>query len=67
MGNVGRKKLYVAFDTSPDGLKQIEEIKKKIKVSMVIRLKRDKLEIDLRGSKADVKDALFKIKEILRS
>ena len=68
MGNVGRKKLYLNFDTNPESLKQIGEIKKKItKVKMIIRLKRDKLEIDLRGSKEDVQESIAKIKEIIRS
>lgn len=69
MGNVGRKKLYLDFDTDPHSLKQIEEIKKKLsgKISMVIKLKGDKLEIDIRGSKLSIQEAILKIKEIMRS
>ncbi|MFX0098051.1 MAG: DUF2067 family protein [Candidatus Hodarchaeota archaeon] len=69
MGNVGRKKLYLNFDTDPESLKQIEEIKKKLsgKISMVIKLKNDKLEIDMRGSKLNIQEAILKIKEIIKS
>ncbi|MHA1368423.1 MAG: hypothetical protein ACTSWN_07200 [Promethearchaeota archaeon] len=68
MARLGRKKIYLDFDTSESTLKQIQEIKKKIKVTMVMRMKRmGKLEIDVRGSKEDVQNAIMKIKEIIRA
>ena len=67
MARLGRKKLYIDFSRSPEIIKMIEDIKKKIKVTMVIKMtSHGKLEIDIRGSKDDINSAIGKIKEIIR-
>ncbi|MBD3187858.1 hypothetical protein GF325_13565 [Candidatus Bathyarchaeota archaeon] len=67
MARLGRKKLFIPFDTSPGILDAIQKIKEKVRVKMVLKMHRsDSLEIDIRGSKEDVRIAMEKIKEILR-
>ncbi|MHA1681118.1 MAG: hypothetical protein ACTSUE_08925 [Promethearchaeota archaeon] len=68
MARLGRKKIIIPFDTSPDLLQKIEAIKKKVKIKMVMQMHRkDSLEIDVRGSKEDVQSAIERIKTIMKS
>ena len=68
MANLGRKKIFLDFSTSPDLLNKIDEIKKKVRVTMIMKtMSHGKMEIDIRGSKEDIEKALDRIKSILRS
>ena len=68
MALLSRKKLYLDFSTSPESLAQIEQIKKKIKVTATMKMTAaKKLEIELRGSKEAIQEAITKIKEIISS
>lgn len=68
MALLSRKKLYLDFSTSPESLAQIEQIKKKIKITATMKMKAGKkLEIELRGSKEAIQEAITKIKEIISS
>jgi hypothetical protein len=63
---LSRKKLYLDFSSSPESLAQIEQIKKKIKVSVTMNMTAArKLEIELRGTKEAIQEAITKIKEII--
>jgi len=65
---LSRKKLYLDFSTSPESLAQIEQIKKKLKVSVTMKMTAaKKLEIELRGTKEAIQEAITKIKEIISS
>nr|MDO8119367.1 hypothetical protein [Candidatus Sigynarchaeota archaeon] len=67
MANLGRKKLYIDVGTNPDGFTFLESLKKKIKISMIVKMSSPgKLEIDLRGSKEDIQHAIIKIKDFMR-
>lgn len=68
MALLSRKKLYLDFSTSPESLAQIEQIKKKLKVSVTMKMTAaKKLEIELRGTKEAIQEAITKIKEIISS
>jgi len=65
---LSRKKLYLDFSTSPEFLGQLEQIKRKIKVTATMKMTAGKkLEIELRGSKEAIQEAITKIKEIISS
>ncbi len=67
MANLGRKKLYLDVGTNPENMAFLEDFKKKIKISMIVKMSSPgKLEIDLRGSKEDIQNAIIKIKDFLR-
>ena len=66
MARIGRKQLYIDFDDTSDMIEKMELIKKKIKTNLIIRMpRRNKLEIDIRGSKADIQLAISRIKRII--
>nr|MDO8114725.1 hypothetical protein [Candidatus Sigynarchaeota archaeon] len=68
MALLSRKKLYLDFSTSPEILTRIEQIKKKVRCTMLIKMTPSKkLEIEIRGSKIAIQEAIAKIKEILGS
>jgi len=65
---LSRKKLYLDFSTSPESLAQIEQIKKKIKVTATMKMKAGKkMEIELRGTKEAIQEAMTMIRQILAS
>ncbi|NMC06013.1 MAG: hypothetical protein GYA24_12430, partial [Candidatus Lokiarchaeota archaeon] len=52
--------------TSPEILEMIQQIKKKVHVTMTIRMSASKkIEIEIRGSKQSIQDALSRIRSIL--
>ncbi|HME51290.1 MAG TPA: hypothetical protein VKM55_03675 [Candidatus Lokiarchaeia archaeon] len=68
MALLSRKKLYLDFSTSPESLAQIEQIKKKIKVTATMKMKAGKkMEIELRGTKEAIQEAMTMIRQILAS
>lgn len=68
MANLGRKKIFLDFDTDPGMLQKIDEIKKKVRVTMVMKTtSHGKMEIDIRGPKDDIEKAIDRIKSIMRA
>lgn len=66
MANLSRKKIVLDFSTSPEILEMIQQIKKKVHVTMTIRMSASKkIEIEIRGSKQSIQDALSRIRSIL--
>jgi hypothetical protein len=68
MALLSRKKIVLDFSTSPEILEMIQQIKKKVRITMTIRMTASrKLEIEIRGSKEAIQDALTRIRAILSS
>ncbi|MHA1846587.1 MAG: hypothetical protein ACTSYS_02135 [Promethearchaeota archaeon] len=66
MARIGRKKLFIDFEDFSELAEKLDMLKKKIKTNMVIRMPRkNKLEIDIRGSKEDIRIAILRIKQII--
>jgi hypothetical protein len=68
MALLSRKKIVIDFSTSPEILEKIQAIRKKARITMTIRMTAaKKLEIEIRGSKDSIQEAMAKIREILSS
>jgi hypothetical protein len=68
MALLSRKKIVLDFSTSPEILEKIQAIRKKARITMTIRMTAaKKLEIEIRGSKDSIQEAMTKIREILAS
>ncbi len=66
MALLSRKKIVLDFSTSPEILEMIQQIKKKVRITMTIRMTAArKIEIEIRGSKDSIRDALTRIRAIL--
>ncbi len=66
MALLSRKKIVLDFSTSPETLEMIQQIKKKVRITMTIRMTASrKIEIEIRGSKDSIQDALTRIRSIL--
>jgi len=65
---LSRKKIVLDFSTSPEILEKIQQIKKKVRITMTLQMTAaKKIEIEIRGSKEAIQDALGRIKAILSS
>lgn len=54
------------FSTDPAILEKIQQIKKKVRITMTIHMTAaKKIEIEIRGSKESIRDALARIRAIL--
>jgi hypothetical protein len=68
MALLSRKKIVLDFSTSPEILEMIQQIKKKVRITMTIRMTASrKLEIEIRGSKEAIQNASTRIRAILSS
>nr|MDO8083608.1 hypothetical protein [Candidatus Sigynarchaeum springense] len=68
MALLSRKKIVLDFSTSPEILEKIQQIKKKVRITMTLQMTAaKKIEIEIRGSKEAIQDALGRIKAILSS
>jgi len=66
MARIGRKTIVLDFGTEPEILDRIDQIKKKVRINMQMRMQASgKLEIEISGSKEEIALALNKIRDIL--
>ncbi|MBN2150880.1 MAG: hypothetical protein JW839_05530 [Candidatus Lokiarchaeota archaeon] len=66
MALLSRKKIVLDFSTDPAILEKIQQIKKKVRITMTIHMTAaKKIEIEIRGSKESIRDALARIRAIL--
>jgi hypothetical protein len=66
MARIGRKIIVLDFGTAPEILDRIDQIKKKVRINMQMRMQASgKLEIEISGSKEEIALALNKIRDIL--